>query len=124
MKTKTLKLKGCILQSDNTPYIFDYENESFSWGGSTKKEYQQGAKAINAINYTGKGWNIYAWFDVSCYEYWMKKQQEQNYIQVTIRIDTENILQSDVDKIMDALDSALADADAIAYKYSFDPSTE
>ena len=98
-----------------------HSEENFSWGGKTKKEYNAAAKQIDAIKAKGKGWNLYAWYDVSSYEYWMKQHQEQNYIQITISFDKTTVNESEIPLIIKALDNALADADAIQNKYSFNP---
>ena len=105
---------------DKTDFRLHAEDQ-FNWGAKTKKEYNAATKAIDAIQYKGKGWQLYAWYDVSSYEYWMKQQQEQNYIQISISFDTEKVDESEIEIIAKALDSALADADALEFKYSFNP---
>lgn len=100
-----------------------HSSDNFSWGAKTKREYLAACKAIDKIEYKGDGWKLYAWYDVSGYEYWMKNQQEPNYIQLSISFDSDTIKEAEISKINYALDMALADADAIEHKYSFNPST-
>jgi len=100
-----------------------HADEQFNWGAETKKEYNEATKAIDAISYKGNGWELYAWYDVSSFEYWMMNQQEQNYIQISILFDKPTVNEDEVSLIYKALDSALADADALENKYSFNPST-
>ena len=46
----------------------------------------------------------------------------KNYIQITIAFDKTTIEENEIPLIVKALDYALADADAIENKYSFNPS--
>ena len=96
-----------------------HSENNFTWGGETKKEYKAAQKAIDKIGCKGKGWQLYAWYDVSSYEYWMNQQQEKNYIQVSISFENDTILESEIPLIVSALDTALAQAEAIENKYSF-----
>lgn len=98
-----------------------HSQENFNWGADNESEYKKAQKEIDAIEYKGKGWTIYAWYDVSSYNYWMKQVQEKNYIQLTVAFDKDTVDESEIEKIANALDKALADADAIAFKYSYDP---
>jgi hypothetical protein len=98
-----------------------HSEEIVYWGASTKKQYNAACKGIDKIEYKGEGWKIYAWYDVSSYEYWMKNMKEQNYIQISVSFDSDTISKDEVSKLDYALDCALADADAIAYKYNFNP---
>ena len=98
-----------------------HSEENFRWGGKTKKEYNKAAKEIDGIEAKGNGWSLYAWYDVSSYEYWMKKMEETNYIQITVSFDKEKVNESELPLIVKALDNALAEAEAIENKYSFDP---
>jgi len=97
-------------------------DDSFSWGAKNKTAYNKAAKAIDKIQYSGNGWKIYAWYDISGYDYWMKNMKETNYIQITVAFDTEDIDKDEIGAIDKALDSAIADADALQKEYSYDPS--
>ncbi len=98
-----------------------HTEEMFRWGAKGKRDYTKCAKAIDAIEYKGNGWQIYAWYDVSGFDYWMKKMQETNYIQITISFDTVEINRTELDAIEKAIDSAIADAEALENKYNYDP---
>lgn len=108
---------------DKTDFVLHAE-EQFNWGAETKKQYNAATKEIDAIKAKGKGWELYAWYDVSSYEYWMINMQEQNYIQITIRFDEQDIQETEIANIQKALDDALATADAIEYKYSYIPNND
>jgi hypothetical protein len=96
-------------------------DEMFHWGAKTKKEYEKACKSIDLINFKGKGWNVYAWYDVSSFQYWMKDNQEQNYISISISFDNENVLQSELPIIYSSLDEALLQAEALQFEYSYNP---
>lgn len=95
-----------------------HSDEMFQWAASTKKEYTRLSKLIDKIDYKGNGWVVYGWYDVSGYNYWMKSQEETNYIQITISFDSENVPESEIENIYRAVDKALAVADGIEYSCS------
>tara|TARA_R110000868_G_scaffold392913_1_gene663796 strand:+ start:94 stop:492 length:399 start_codon:yes stop_codon:yes gene_type:complete len=99
-----------------------HSDESFRWGAKTKTKYNAGKKAIDRISAKGNGWQIYAWYDVSSFEYWMKQMEETNYIQITISFDAETIDETELSKLDSAIDNALAEAEAIENQYNYDPS--
>ena len=111
--------------SEHTQVIDDRtldSEEIHNWGADNVTEYKKAQNEIDKIKYKGKGWEIYGWYDVSSFDYWIIKQEEQNYIQITIKFKNETVKEEEVDEIADALDSALADADRITNKYNYNPS--
>jgi len=100
-----------------------HSEEMFRWGAKGKREYTKGQKEIDNISYKGKGWELYAWYDASSFEYWMKQMEETNYIQISISFDKTFIDTEEINKIADAVDNAISEADAIQFKYSYDPCT-
>lgn len=95
--------------------------ENFRWGAKSKKAYTKAQKEIDAIDYKGNGWILYAWYDVSSYEYWMKNMKETNYIQITVSFDNETVEKEEVEKINAAIVCASLVADEIETKYNYDP---
>jgi hypothetical protein len=95
--------------------------ESFYWGAKTKSSYNKAQKEISKIRTQGKNWKLMGWCDVSGFDYWMKKEKEQNYIQITIMFKKMNITKADIKEVSLALDDAICIADKIAHKYSFNP---
>ena len=111
--------------SEHTQVVDDKtldSEEIHNWGADNVTEYKKAQNEIDKIKYKGKGWEIYGWYDVSSFDYWIIKQEEQNYIQITIKFKNETVKEEEVDEIADALDSALADADRITNKYNYNPS--
>lgn len=101
-----------------------HSDDTFQWGAKLKRAYQKAEKLINKIEFKGEGWQIYAWCDVSGFDYWMKSQQETNYIQITIAFDTESIDADELPALKSAYDKAMGMAAEIADTYSFDPQFE
>jgi hypothetical protein len=95
--------------------------ELLNWGAETEEEYNQAAEKIDAISYSGNGWSVYAWYDVSGFDYWMNQQEEQNYINITVAFDSDEIDGNEIPNIQKALDSAYEDAYAISENYDYIP---
>lgn len=99
-----------------------HSDENYRWGAKLKRDYKKACKAIDAIEFKGNGWQVYAWYDVSSFEYWMKQMEETNYIQISIAFDSEDIEDTEVENIYNAIDTAHAIAENIAYEFNYDPS--
>lgn len=115
------RIDGLEFSGDDNDLYLDSDS-SFNFGAETESEYKKAIKKIDDISYKGKGWKIYAWYDVSGFDYWMVKQQEQNYIKITISFDEKNIDEEEVSKIQNSLNSAISDASDIADEYNYEPS--
>jgi hypothetical protein len=99
-------------------------NEMLNWGAETEAEYKEAADAIDAISFKGNGWEVYAWCDVSGFNYWMVQQEEQNYINVTIMFDVDTVDVSEIPAIKNAIESAYIEAYSISEKYDYVPNSE
>ena len=93
----------------------------YSWGADNEKDYEKAQSEIDKIKYEGKGWEVYASYDTSSYNYWMKQQEEQNYINIAILFDEDTIDESEVKKLKEALSKAISKAEDISLKYDYDP---
>jgi hypothetical protein len=93
----------------------------YSWGADNEKDYEKAQSEIDKIKYEGKGWEVYASYDTSSYNYWMKQQEEQNYINIAILFDEDTIDESEVEKLKEALSKAISKAEDISLKYDYDP---
>jgi len=98
-----------------------HSTDRFNWGADNKKEYEEAQEEIDDIEYKGNGWKIYATCDVSSYAYWMKQQEEQNYIQISVRFTKKEIEKSEVQKLKTALRNAISDAEDITNRHDYDP---
>ena len=110
------------LQYDGDPEDLRlFSEERFNWGADNEKDYEKAQEEIENIKYKGKGWEVYATYDVSSYDYWMKQQEEQNYITIGVMFDKDTIDKSEVEKLGSALYDALNDAQEISDRYNYDP---
>jgi hypothetical protein len=98
--------------------------EKLNWGAETAAEYEEATNAIDAISYKGNGWEVYATYDVSGFDYWMLQQEEPNYINMTIMFDNDNVDVTEIPAIKNAMDMAYSDAYSISEKYDYAPNSE
>ncbi len=106
MKTKDLKIEDFDLVDTDGGYTFDNE-DMFRWAATSRKAYEKIERLIGKISYKGAKWRIYAWDDVSGFDYWMLKQREMNYVQLTVYIESHFVSQPTIDKINKSIKKAL-----------------
>lgn len=107
---------------DKTNLRLDVKGSFYNhWGADNKADYDKACADIDAIQFSGNGWKLYAWYDISSFTYWMKDQREQNYLQITVSFDSDTIDESEVYKINDAVIDAESMARAICEQYDYNP---
>jgi hypothetical protein len=112
------------LEYDGDPKDRRLHSESrFYWGANNEDDYDEATKQINQIGIKGKGWEIYATYDVSGYDYWMKTTREPNYIHIVVSFDKQTVHEDEIGKIESALYEAIMDAERISNAFDYDPST-
>lgn len=57
----------------------------------TEDEYDEMEKEIKSFSLKGEGYEIFAWNDVSGYDYWSQPDEETNYIQIEVKVDKDKI---------------------------------
>lgn len=72
------------------------------WTADSKEEYEKIETEISEAEIQGNGWEMYCWHDVSGFEYWMQKQQEPNYVQISLLFNKVKIPKPEIEKINDA----------------------
>jgi len=74
----------------------------------TKNEYKKMENDINNFELKGSGFSVYAFCDVSGYEYWTKNMEEDNYISICVAIDKNALMEERISsrEIMIAIDKA------------------
>jgi hypothetical protein len=60
--------------------------------------------AINEFEIKGKGFVVYMCNDSSGYDYWTVREEENNYVQITVKI--TKVTDVDVNKLMSAIQEA------------------
>lgn len=74
------------IQYHDVNLILDYHTNISWWLWLSKEQYDAHEKKINDVSVTTNDYSIHAWCDVSGYDYWVVKQEENNYIVVTVTI--------------------------------------
>lgn len=54
------------------------------WWEDDEEEYNKLEKEIYEFKIVTKEYRIFAWCDISGYDYWIRQQRESNYIQISI----------------------------------------
>ena len=127
---KTIKFYDLVDEISGLEYDGDptdlrlHSDERFSFGANRESEYNEAIKEIDDINYKGNGWEIYASYDVSGYDYWMKNMEERNYITITVSFDKEDVDRNEIEKIDKAMSDAIQDAGYIDNKYDYMPNSD
>lgn len=119
--SKTIKywILPCIIPSfisigGRSDLFLDME-ELFNWMANTENQYNKVTARIDKWVVKGKGWKLYCWYDISGFGYW-KKQNDSNYVQISIIFDTENILISQINKIELGLDRLIKKCNTLTDK--------
>ena len=88
---------------DNNSNLIDIDT-GINWGlWLSKEQYENFEKALDTVWIKKGNYEIESWCDVSWYDYWVKKQEENNYIMLTIRI-KDHISENDINDIDNFID--------------------
>jgi hypothetical protein len=98
-----------------------HSESSFSFGAKTEKRYKKATDYLDSLTINGNGWEIYASYDVSSFDYWMKNMQEQNSIYIVVYADFEDIDRVELLPMFNALTAFTDKMYAFRNKYSYDP---
>ena len=114
------KIKTLDFDGDKTDLRL-HNNENFRWGAKGIREYKRAEKQIDKFEIKGNGWLLYAGYDVSGFSYWMKQMEETNYISISVMFDSTEINIDEIEKLENALQSALYWAEQMSETYNFNP---
>jgi hypothetical protein len=113
------------LQYDGDPHDKRLHSETiFSWGAKDEDEYERAEKLIGKIGEKGNGWEVYATFDYSGYDYWMKQMQEPNYITIAVIFKDSYVDENEIGRIESAVYEAIMEAEKISNAFDYDPSKD
>lgn len=79
-----------------------------------KVEYEKIEKAIEDVAIEWDWRTVYAWCDVSGYNYRMESMEEHNYIQVSVSLDKKEYTEEEIEEIAQAIDDV--DSEMIVYE--------
>lgn len=97
--------KGQLHTDLDCPYDEDGNKidvySSVSWTADTKERYEEKEAYINEFSYEDDLIKANAWCDVSGFEYWVIKQEENNYvsIDVCLKKNPDDYTQDEIGKI-------------------------
>lgn len=115
-------IEGLTFDGQMSDRRIHYDKEIFAWGRKRKDSYKKAEKEIDGIEFNGTGWQLYATYDLGGFDYWMKDMREQNYINLTIAFDEEEIGECELEPLRSALEDAIDKAYDIVNYLSYDPS--
>ena len=117
MNTNVFGIKGLTDDDEISGTHFHYDAESMHmWTAKTHKEYRDIEKRIDKIGKKTKAFEVYAWCDISGFDYWVKKQEEPNYIQISVVLKKKNLSPIEIKALKRALEDAECDACNIEYE--------
>jgi len=105
-------LEYCELEDVDGKFA-DYHT-NVNWSAENKKEYERIESKINDIDYKTEKLRVYGWFDVSGYDYWVNKQEEPNYLMLTVEFFNTDLSWEEVED----LHLTLTDIEGKFLKYS------
>ena len=81
-------LTGKLGTDLDTPFDIDGNKidvyGSAYWTANTKKQYEAKEKIISEYKKETDLFSLYAWCDVSGFNYWVKQQEEDNYVSIDV----------------------------------------
>ena len=97
-----------------TEVIFDGDLEdkrlhlepSINWWEEDKLEYEKVEEKIQNFSIERPKYTVYAWCDVSGFNYWIKQQEECNYIQISVVFSVDDITLDEVKQLEKDIDKA------------------
>ena len=78
-----------------------------NWYESQEELYNNIEKSINAFNIDRDYYEIYAWCDISGFDYWINTMEEGNYIQITIAFKSANVPFEIIDQLREDINQAI-----------------
>jgi hypothetical protein len=114
---------GIYLTYDRDPKDLRlHVEQTHPFGAKTENRYNKATDYLDGLVMTGNGWEIYASYDVSGFDYWMKNMQETNSVNIVIGFtDTQEIDQDEILPLFNAINKYIDKIYYFRNKYSYDP---
>ena len=100
-----------VFDGDKSDLRLHYDNSLHNWGFDSEKDYEEQEKQINDFVIDNEYYTVYMWCDVSGYDYWIVRQEEGNYIQISVSFKQEDIPNNIIDQLKNDLDEAIYKAE-------------
>jgi hypothetical protein len=121
MKNSTIKvteipalIRQDIRLLDVSENQLDVEQNDY-WTRETENTYNKVTAKLDKISAKGKGYEIYVWYDVSGFDYWVIKQEEENYAQITIKFDNDFINKSQLNALVTKIERVVSKVNDIIF---------
>lgn len=76
------------------------------WGADNLEDYEKQEALISDYKVQGEFFSVYAWCDISGYNYWMKQQEEANYVSIGINVWKTELTEDEVKQLAEAIETA------------------
>jgi len=98
-------------QGDNILDVYGIPN----WTADNEKDYNKLASKFDKLKIKTKHYEIYAWYDISGFDYWVKQMKEENYLQVTVKFENDYINKKQIPALLNRLEKLKEKAEKIIY---------
>jgi hypothetical protein len=85
-----------------------YLDDQFRWSHKNKKGYDEIAKKIDDAEIKGNGYIVYASYDISGYNYWVKQMEESNYMSISILFDNDYFNDDNMNQLINDIDEVFS----------------
>jgi hypothetical protein len=75
-----------------------------NWGADNMEDYEKQEALIDEYKLQGECFSIYTWYDISGYDYWMKEQEEANYLSIGVNVWKSELTEEDIKSIAEAIE--------------------
>lgn len=76
------------------------------WTEPNKKEYEQSEKELDTFEIKRKSYSVFFSYDVSGFEYWVEEQEEENYINIVVAMNTTDLTIEEVEQLKEDIEEA------------------
>ena len=101
-----------VFDGDKSDSRLHYDN-LYSWGFDSEKDYEEQEKEINDFVIDNEYYTVYMWCDVCGYDYWIIRQEEGNYIQISVSFKQEDIPNNIIEQLKNDLGKAIDKAEGL-----------
>lgn len=108
-----------VFDGDKSDLRLHYDNSLHNWGFDSEKDYEEQEKQINDFVIDNEYYTVYMWCDVSGYDYWIVRQEEGNYIQISVSFKQEDIPNNIIDQLKNDLDEAIYKAEDLENDWGY-----
>ena len=123
MKADKIKFYDIIHSNEFKDLVFDGDKkdkrlhlaETLTFFISEKEEYENVENELITTEKHGNGYTVYAWCDISGYDYWINQEQECNYIQISVAFNKQSINKSELAQLRKDIDNIYEKFEMLVY---------